>query len=105
MYQIQQEIGMCSARGVSAPLEQSADGYVRSEAIACVLLQKRSTAKRIYGTVMSSKVNVDGRKNTGGLFYPSSEAQEELMIQSYKEANIDPLRLTYFEGHLTGTKV
>ena len=40
-----------------------------------------------------------------GMFFPSSELQEELMIQVYKEANVDPLKLTYFEAHATGTKV
>ena len=49
-------------------------------------------------------MNVDGKKNVG-MFFPSSEAQEDLMVMAYKEAGIDPLKLTYIEGHLTGTKV
>jgi acyl transferase domain-containing protein len=49
-------------------------------------------------------MNVDGKK-TVGMFYPSSEAQENLMVMAYDEAGIDPLKLTYFEAHCTGTKV
>ena len=39
------------------------------------------------------------------MFFPSAESQEELMIQVYKEANVDPLEVNYFEAHATGTKV
>ena len=104
MYQMQQESGICSPRGVSAVLDESADGFVKSDAIACVFLQRRATAKRVYATVRSARMNVDGYKKVG-TFFPSSEAQQTLMIQTYKEAGIDPLDLTYFEGHLTGTRV
>jgi acyl transferase domain-containing protein len=40
-----------------------------------------------------------------GMLFPSSDAQRDLMIQTYKEANVDPLDVTYFEAHGTGTKV
>ena len=102
--QMQQQLSICSPRGISAVLDESADGFVKADATACLLLQRRDTAKRIYATVLSSRINVDGKK-TVGMFYPSSEAQEALMVMAYKEAGIDPLKLTYFEAHCTGTKV
>ena len=102
--QFQQELGMCSPRGVSAVLDQSADGFVKAEAVCTVFLQRRRDAHRIYGHVLSSKMNIDGNKKMG-MFYPSSDAQEALMRMTYKAANIDPGQLTYFEGHATGTKV
>jgi acyl transferase domain-containing protein len=40
-----------------------------------------------------------------GMLFPSSESQRDLMIETYKEANIDPSEITYFEAHATGTKV
>ena len=101
---MQQEAGICSPRGVSAVLDESADGFVKSDATCCLFLQKASTAKRVYAKVLSSRVNVDGKK-TVGMFFPSTEAQEELMVMGYKEAGIDPLKLTYVEGHFTATKV
>lgn len=102
--QLQQEFGVCSPRGISSVLDEEADGFVKSDASACVFLQRRSTAKRVYATVLSSRINIDGKK-TKGMFFPSTEAQEQLMLRSYREAGIDPLKLTYIEGHLTGTKV
>ena len=101
---MQQEAGLVSPRGISAVLDESADGFVKADATACLFLQRESTAKRVYAKVLSSRVNVDGRK-TVGMFFPSSESQEELMVAAYKEAGIDPLKLTFVEGHLTATKV
>jgi acyl transferase domain-containing protein len=39
------------------------------------------------------------------MLFPSYELQKELLIKTYKEANVNPLKLTYFEAHGTGTKV
>ena len=101
---MQQKSGVCSSRGVSAVLDESADGFVKSDGVACLLLQRRATAKRVYATVLSARMNVDGYKKTGQ-FFPSSKVQEDLMVETYKESQIDPLSLTYLEGHLTGTRV
>ncbi|CAG2169230.1 unnamed protein product [Oppiella nova] len=101
--QFQQESGLCSQRGVAAVLDQDADGFVKGEAVCCTFLQRRRQARRVYATVLAAKMNIDGNK-TIGMFFPSAEAQEELMIETYKEANVDPLDLTYFEAHCTGTK-
>ncbi|CAG2117868.1 unnamed protein product [Medioppia subpectinata] len=102
--EIQVEAGICSPRGVSAVLDESADGYVKSEAVCCLFLQRRQDARRVYSHVVSARVNVDGRKKAG-MFYPSADTQEQLMRQSCKLAAIDPPSLTYFEAHATGTKV
>ena len=90
--------------GIPKVWDEKADGYVRGESVVCFLLQRRSEAKRIYATVLNSGVNIDGFKRMG-MFFPSSEAQEELMIKVYKEANVDPLKVNYFEAHGTGTQV
>ena len=72
--------------------------------MACLFLQRKSSAKRIYATILSSGVNIDGNKRMG-MFYPSADTQEELMIKTYKKANVDPLKVNYFEAHATGTRV
>jgi len=102
--QMAQELGLLSPRGVSAVLDEGADGFVKGEAVCGVFLQRRECARRVYATVRSARMNIDGHK-TIGMFLPSPEAQEELMIETYKEANVDPLEFTYFEAHCTGTKV
>ena len=90
--------------GIPKVWDEKADGFVRGEAVVCFLLQKKSNAKRIYATVLNSGVNIDGFKRMG-MFFPSSEVQKELMVEVYKEANINPLDVTYIEAHATGTKV
>ncbi len=93
-----------SPEGRSKVWDEDADGFVRGETVASVFLQRKSNAKRIYATVLHSRINIDGNKNMG-MFFPYSESQKSLMIKTYKEANVDPLKLTYFEAHGTGTKV
>jgi fatty acid synthase len=93
-----------SPEGRSKVWDEDADGFVRGETVASIFLQRKSNAKRIYATVLHSRINIDGNKNMG-MFFPYSESQKALMIKTYKEANVDPLKLTYFEAHGTGTKV
>ena len=102
--QMSVEMGLVSPRGMSAVLDQSADGFVKGEAVACLLLERQSVAKRVYANVLASRVNIDGKKNIG-MFYPSFTSQQDLMVKTYTDAGIDPLKLTYIEGHMTGTKV
>src|SRR5690606_17185847 len=71
---------------------------VRSETIGCLILQRRSQAKRVYATVLHAKVNSDGFKSVG-LFAPYWARQRDLMVQTYQEAEVDPNELTYFEAH------
>lgn len=93
---------MTAQAGKSKSLDASADGYVRAETVVSVLIQRRSKAKRIYATVVNTKTNIDGYK-LEGLTYPRMSAQRDLMIAAYREAGIDPTKLTYMEAHLTGT--
>ena len=41
------------------------DGYCRSEAVTAIFLQKSAECKRIYATVLHTKVNSDGYKEEG----------------------------------------
>ncbi|CAG2105122.1 unnamed protein product, partial [Medioppia subpectinata] len=95
--------GLCSPRGVAAVLDQNADGFIKGEAVCCAFLQRRRDARRVYATMVNAKMNIDGNKTTG-MFFPLADAQQELMIDTYTEVNINPLDLTYFEAHCTGTK-
>jgi fatty acid synthase len=90
--------------GVSRVWDEDAEGFVRGETVACLFLQRKPDAKRIYATVIHSRTNIDGYKKTGA-FFPSSECQRDLLVTTYREANVDPLEVNYFEAHGTGTKV
>ncbi|CAG2120323.1 unnamed protein product, partial [Medioppia subpectinata] len=89
--------------GVAAVLDQNADGFIKGEAVCCAFLQRRRDARRVYACMVNAKMNIDGNKTTG-MFFPLADAQQELMIDTYTEVNINPLDLTYFEAHCTGTK-
>ena len=99
-----QSIRLNPSDGIPKVWDEKADGFVRGETVGCLFLQRKSNAKRIYATVLSTGVNIDGNKRMG-MFFPSAESQEELMVQVYEEANVDPLEVNYFEAHATGTKV
>jgi fatty acid synthase len=97
-------VGAVSATGQSRVFDDKANGYVRSEACVTVFLQRKSSAKRVYATILNCRTNTDGFKKPG-LFFPSSEMQSKLMARVCSEAGIDPLSIKYFEAHGTGTRV
>lgn len=93
--------GILSADGYCRAFSKDRDGYVRSEAIVSVLLQRRKNANRIFATILGAKENADGFKKEGAHF-PSSEAQFNLMESTYKQFNINIEDVEYFESHGTG---
>jgi len=98
---------MLSRRGRCRVFDASADGYVRSEGGGVFLLKDYDQAvadgNPIIAIVAHSAVNTDGRKS--GLTVPSPAAQAALLINSYKEAGIEPWEIDYLEAHGTGTAV
>ncbi|XP_048000881.1 fatty acid synthase-like [Leguminivora glycinivorella] len=93
-----------SLEGRCASFDASANGYVRSEAVMAVLLQRRKNARRLYCTVRGARMNTDGYK-TQGLTYPIGDMQYRLAKETYEEANLRPQDVMYVEAHGTGTKV
>ncbi|WP_064742072.1 type I polyketide synthase [Inquilinus limosus] len=99
--------GMLSPTGLCRPFAASADGYVRSEGGAVLVLSRldaalsRGRPPRVI--IGSTGVNSDGR--TVGLSLPSTEAQRRLLERVYGEAGIDPNDLAFVEAHGTGTRV
>lgn len=81
-----------------------ANGYVRSEAISVIILQKAKNAKRIYAQVVYTKSNCDGYKEQG-ITFPASNVQKMLLTDFYKECKISPNELAFLEAHGTGTSV
>lgn len=97
-------LGVLSPNGFCRPFDVDANGYMRSEAIAVVYLQKARNAKRIYATLVHSKTNCDGFKEQG-ITFPSTEMQSLLFQQFYGECNVSPCSVAYIEAHGTGTKL
>ncbi|EFN81866.1 Fatty acid synthase [Harpegnathos saltator] len=97
-------LGVLSPDGFCRPFDRDANGYMRSETIAAVFLQKAKNAKRIYASVVYAKMNCDGFKEQG-ITFPSSEMQGRLLEEFYNECGVSPSCISYLEAHGTATKV
>ncbi|XP_076288350.1 fatty acid synthase 1 [Lasioglossum baleicum] len=97
-------LGMLSVDGMCKAFDADGKGYVRSETVGVMFLQKSKDARRVYATVVHSKANTDGNK-VEGITYPNGQMQNKLMREVYAEAGISPLDVVYVEAHGTGTKV
>ena len=97
--------GYMSPAGRCKAFDADADGYVRGEGAAVVVVKPLARAKadrdRIYGVVRATACNQDGRTN--GITAPSRRAQEALLRTAYSLAGIDPKDVQMVEAHGTGT--
>jgi acyl transferase domain-containing protein/NAD(P)-dependent dehydrogenase (short-subunit alcohol dehydrogenase family)/acyl carrier protein len=97
--------GFMAPDGRCKTFDARADGYVRSEGAGLVILkplrQASADRDRIYAVIRGSAVNQDGRTN--GLTAPSRQAQEAVLREAYRKANVVPGHVQYVETHGTGT--
>ncbi|PQE19486.1 Lovastatin diketide synthase protein [Rutstroemia sp. NJR-2017a WRK4] len=87
--------------------DADADGYVKAEAVSCVIVKRLADAIRdrdpIRAIVRGSASNSNGR--TGGIASPSGEAQAAAIRAAYSNAGITNFNDTaYLECHGTGTQ-
>jgi acyl transferase domain-containing protein len=94
-----------SPTGTSQAFDAAADGYVRGEGCAAVVLQHASSARedghRIRALVCGSAVNHAG--HTSALTVPSGPAQQALIRTALAGAGVAPDLIGYIEAHGTGT--
>ncbi|MFI1419963.1 SDR family NAD(P)-dependent oxidoreductase [Streptomyces sp. NPDC020731] len=99
--------GMLSRRGRCAAFSADADGFVRAEGGAVLVLKRLEDAvadgDRVHAVLAATGNNTDGRST--GMIVPSAETQEALLRTVYAEAGIDADDLVYVEAHGTGTQV
>ncbi|MBQ0826804.1 SDR family NAD(P)-dependent oxidoreductase [Streptomyces tagetis] len=97
--------GMLSPDGRCKTFDAAADGYVRGEGAAALLLKPLSAAVRdgdhVHAVIRGSAVNHGGRVNT--LTTPNPNAQSSLIVAAFEEAGVDPETVGYVEMHGTGT--
>lgn len=96
------DLTMITKDGKCKCLDDSANGYVRSEACVVFFLQRSSDAKRVYCTILNSKSNSDGYK-VEGITFPSRAGQRQLVSEVYQQVGVDPTTINYIEAHVTGT--
>ncbi|RWS11076.1 non-ribosomal peptide synthetase-like protein [Dinothrombium tinctorium] len=89
------------------PFDDNCQGTVKGEGSAAVILKPLSDAindgNHIYGVILSSAINQNGRSN--GLSTPHPRAQCDVMVSAWQKAAIDPIDISYFETHGTGTMI
>ncbi|GCF09103.1 type I polyketide synthase [Dictyobacter arantiisoli] len=96
---------MMSSVGHCKTFDDAADGYVRGEGCGLVLLKSMAEAQRdgdnILAVIRGSAVNQDGRSN--GLTAPNGPAQEAVIRQALKNANVEPQQVSFVETHGSST--
>ena len=101
------QAGMLSKDARCKTFDKSANGYVRAEGVAALLLKPLSQAlvdgDVIHGVIKGAAVNHGGRATS--LTAPNANAQADLLVDAYTQANIDPIHLGYIETHGTGTSL
>ncbi|HXO68581.1 MAG TPA: polyketide synthase, partial [Bradyrhizobium sp.] len=99
------KMGMLSRDGVCRTFDDKANGYVRGEGAAFVLLKPLDRAirddDRIWGVIRGTAVNHGGKVDT--LTTPNDVAQGEVIAEAWGEAGIAPHEIDYIEAHGTGT--
>lgn len=99
-----QRLNALSPTGRCATFDASADGYLRAEGAAAMVLERRPTHPGgVRAVVCGSAVNQDGRSN--GLTAPTGPAQEALMRAALADAGLAARRVGYLECHGTGTRL
>jgi acyl transferase domain-containing protein/SAM-dependent methyltransferase len=98
---------MLAPDGHCKTFDEAADGYVRSEGCAVVVLKRLKDAieadDRIMAVLRGSAVNHDGR--SAGLTAPSRQAQSALLRDAYRSADVALDEVGMIEAHGTGTSL
>ncbi|MBD3314401.1 MAG: hypothetical protein GF344_01325, partial [Chitinivibrionales bacterium] len=101
------QAGMLSNEGQCKAFDDSADGFVPGEGVGAIVLKRLRDAERdndsIYGVIIGSGINQDGKTN--GITAPSVKSQISLERDVYDNYKIDPETISYVEAHGTGTKL
>jgi len=99
--------GFLAPDGRCKTFDARANGLVRSEGLGVVVLKPWSQAlvdgDQVYAVIRGSAVNQDGRSN--GLTAPNPWAQEAVLREAYRQAEVSPGQVQYVEVHGTGTKL
>jgi acyl transferase domain-containing protein len=104
-FEAYQQAGMLSPDGLCKTFDASANGYVRSEGCAAVILKRLADAEadgdRILALISGSAINHDG--SGSGLTAPNQLAQTAVIQAALAEAGVAPSSIEYLEAHGTGT--
>ncbi|MES2221688.1 MAG: type I polyketide synthase [Acidobacteriota bacterium] len=98
---------MMAPDGRCKAFSESADGFVRGEGCAMILLKRLPDAirdrNRILAVIRGTACNQDGRSN--GLTAPNGPSQEAVVSAALADAGLNPAEVDYIEAHGTGTSL
>lgn len=98
---------MMAPDGRCKAFDASADGFVRGEGCAILVLKRLSDAQsdgdRIVALIRGSAANQDGRSN--GLTAPNGPSQVDVLRDALADAGVQPHEVGYVEAHGTGTSL
>jgi myxalamid-type polyketide synthase MxaE and MxaD len=98
---------MMAPDGQCKAFDARADGYVRSEGAAVVMLKPLAKAladgDRVHAVICGSAVSNDGHGET--FMAPQAAGQIAALRMAYEDAGVDPSSVAYVEAHGTGTNV
>jgi acyl transferase domain-containing protein/acyl carrier protein len=98
---------MLAPDGRCKTFDAAADGYVRGEGCGVILIKRLEDAirdgDRIRAVIRGSAINQDGA--SGGLTVPNGVAQQRVIADALKRADLDPSDVGYLEAHGTGTSL
>ncbi|MEV0298886.1 aminotransferase class I/II-fold pyridoxal phosphate-dependent enzyme [Nocardia sp. NPDC050710] len=99
------QAGLSAPDARCKPFSGNADGIVRGEGVAVLVLRRLADAQAeglpIYAVIKGSAVNSDGRSN--GITAPNRFAQQQVIGEAYEQAGVRAEELDFIEAHGTGT--
>ncbi len=105
MYVFLGKNGILSPDGLCRTFDHKANGYVRGEGAAAILLKPLSRAladrDHIHGLIKGTAVNHCGHSRTFGA--PSPQREAAVIRQALERACVSPATVGYIEAHGTGT--
>ncbi|MDT5223162.1 MAG: hypothetical protein QOG19_569 [Mycobacterium sp.] len=105
---LEREFGAMSASGHTFAFDERADGYVRSQGGALVLLKPLRAAlddnNRVRAVIRGSAVGNAGH-SAAGLTVPSVFGEAEVIRRALADAGLDRAQVDYVEAHGTGTAI
>ncbi|MEV4235619.1 type I polyketide synthase [Nocardia sp. NPDC050408] len=99
------QAGLSAPDARCKPFSGNADGIVRGEGVAVLVLRRLADAVAeglpVYAVIKGSAVNSDGRSN--GITAPNRWAQQQVITEAYQRAGVRAEDVDFVEAHGTGT--